>query len=358
MKRINLMIALCAAALGLAACGAPAGNTVANNANTNTDTSRTNASAPTADSLLAMDKDATAAYLKGDSKFFETFLSDKYTRAGHAADKAGSLKAIAAVKCDMKSFNLDEPQMMKIDDDTYAVAYKGTFDGSCNDGPGGKVMQSPSPVRATTVYTRNGDKWQAVFHAENPILTTDKNAAAPKAAEPMKDDKMKSEAGKDEKMSSDKMETANSNSAANSNSSSNSAAAAMTKSPNTEAVAKAELSGWEAWQKKDAKALDAFTAKSAMVVSSDGSVMTDRAAIIKYWAEMPCEGVTKVDVKDPFGVTLSPATELLSFHGWADGTCFGQKNGSQPAVSIYVKEGDGWRLAYSYMGPTDTAPRT
>jgi hypothetical protein len=38
--------------------------------------------------------------------------------------------------------------MSKIDDDTYAFSYKGTFDGSCT--MNGKTEKQPSPVRAGT----------------------------------------------------------------------------------------------------------------------------------------------------------------------------------------------------------------
>ncbi|HEV7701563.1 MAG TPA: nuclear transport factor 2 family protein [Pyrinomonadaceae bacterium] len=337
MKRIILTVALCVTGLGLASCGAPAANNGGNaNSNSNANAAKPMAAAPTADSLLAMDKQANEAYFKGDSKFFEGFMSDKFAWAGQKSDKAGSVAMIAKSKCDVKSFNLDEPQMSKIDDDTYALTYKGTFDGECNDGPGSAMKKLPSPVRGATVFIRNGDKWQAAFHAENPISTGSKNPAAEtKTEEPKKEDKPAA------------------NSTANSNANTAPAAPAATKSANTDALAKAELAGWEAWQKKDAKGLDAVTAKNVTIVNSNGDVMTDRAAIIKYWAEMPCEGVTKVDVKDPFGIAFSANTEMLTFHGWSDGSCFGSKNGTQPAMSIYVKEGDAWKLAYSINGPTE-----
>ncbi len=68
------------------------------------------------------------------------------------------------------------PHMSKIDDDTYVLSYKGTWDGSCKalDGPPGKM---PSPIRAATVFTRSGDKWQAAFHGENLIVDPVKQLA-------------------------------------------------------------------------------------------------------------------------------------------------------------------------------------
>jgi hypothetical protein len=73
MKKTPLL--LLAAAL-LAACGAPAANNAP--ANRDPDTAKPAASAPTADALLALDRQANDAYFKGDAKYFETFLSDKF----------------------------------------------------------------------------------------------------------------------------------------------------------------------------------------------------------------------------------------------------------------------------------------
>ena len=70
MKRITLFILMAAASVFFAACGAPA----TNNVNSNANTTRPTAAAPTADALLALDKQANEAYIKGDSKFFEGFL--------------------------------------------------------------------------------------------------------------------------------------------------------------------------------------------------------------------------------------------------------------------------------------------
>jgi len=74
MKTIVVTVFLGLAALMLAACGTPATNTTAN---TNANTTKPTAAAPTADALLALDKQANQAYFKSDSKFFEGMLSDK-----------------------------------------------------------------------------------------------------------------------------------------------------------------------------------------------------------------------------------------------------------------------------------------
>src|SRR6185503_222892 len=100
MKKITLLILLAAASTLFAACEAPPANTGANNANTNT--TKPVAAAPTVDALMALDKRANEAYVKGDSKFFEEMLSDKFVILGgdgQRMDKAASVKMIASVKC-------------------------------------------------------------------------------------------------------------------------------------------------------------------------------------------------------------------------------------------------------------------
>src|SRR5882762_1190541 len=136
MKKTLRFILLAAASTFFAACGAPAANTGANNANTNanTNTGKPVAAASTAGALMALDKQANEAYVKGDSKFFEGMLSDKFVilGGGQRMDKDATVKMIAGVKCDIKSMDLTEPALSMIDADTYALSYKATWDGTCN----------------------------------------------------------------------------------------------------------------------------------------------------------------------------------------------------------------------------------
>lgn len=323
MRKIGIFILTAVVAVVFSGCGAPAGNTNGNSSNTNANTGKTSASAPTAESLLALDKQANEAYLKGDGKFFEGFLNDKFSmiEGGARIDKAAAVKTISGVKCDVKTWSLDEPKMSMIDPDTYVLSYKGTFDGTCTFD--GKTEKLPSPIRAGTVWVRNGDKWQAVFHGENAIVDPKNPPAAPAKPE-AKEEPKKDEAKPATNLSS-----------------------APGKSANTDALVALEKSGWTAWKMKDAKRLEEITAKNLTILVGDGSWMT-RAEAIKLWLEMPCENVKTVEVKDGFGTALSPTVEMLTFKGSADGTCFGQKNGTQDSMSVYVKEDGAWKLAFAF----------
>ncbi len=333
MKKTALFIFLAAAAMFFAACGAPANNTGANNANTNT----TKPVAPTVAALMALEKQANEAYVKGDSKFFEGMLSDKFVILGDGQrmDKAANVKMIASVKCDIKSMDLTEPALSMIDADTYALSYKATWDGTCN-GPDGKPTKVPSPIRSASIWVRSSDKWQAVFHGENlivdpmkpaaPAAPLKKPTAPPKKEEPKKDDKT----------------AVNSNTAAN-----NAAPARATPDANTDALVKVELALWEAWKEHDAKKLDALMAKGVSFVNIFGTYLATRADAMKDWTGTGCQ-VKSVTVSDGFATALSPTVEMLTRKGTAEGTCGGQNVGGTAiwGVSIYIKEGNAWKFAF------------
>jgi hypothetical protein len=336
MNKILTIFLVVFTAIAYAACGGATDKPANNAAVANTNAAKPAAAPPTLDALVALDKQANEAYFKGDSKFFEGLLADKFVmlEGGKRMDRAAVIKDIGGVKCEVKDWKLEDPQMATIDADTAVLSYKSTVDGTCN-GPDGKSMKVPSPNRAATVWVRNGDKWQPVFHGENLIL----DPKAPPAAKPgAKKEEPKEEAKKDDKA------PANSNTAA--------APAATVTSPNTEALVKVELAGWEAWKAKDAKKLEEVIAKNVSILGGDGTWKNNRADIIKFWAEMPCENVKNVSVTDAFATALSPTVEMLTFKGTSDGTCFGQKNGVQPSLSIYVKEGDAWKLAFGFSAAT------
>jgi hypothetical protein len=333
MKKTLQFILLAAASTFFAACGAPAANTGANSANTNanTNTGKPVAGAPTADAPMALEKQANAAYVKGDSKFFEGMLSAKFvilTGGGRRMDKAATVKMIASVKCDIKSMDLTEPAMSMIDRDSYALSYKATWDGTCN-GPDGKRAKVPSPIRSASIWVRSGDKWLAVFHGEN-LIVDPKNPAAP--ADPTKNE----EAKKNDKTA------ANSNTAAN-----NAAPTRATPDANTDALVKVELALWEAWKEHDAKKLDDLMAKDVSFVNIFGAYLATRADAIKDWTGNGCE-IKSVSVSDGFATALSPTVEMLTRKGTAEGTCGGQNVGGTAiwGVSIYIKEGDAWKFAF------------
>ena len=338
MKKLILPFMIAIVGSLVAGCAPPAANTnVANTANVNANAAKPSAAAPTKEALLELDKKANEAWMKGDTAHFEGMLSDKFVRYmnGTRTGKADEIKMIAGTKCDVKSWSLDDAQMTKVSDDVYVNTYKITFDGSCV--MDGKTEKIPSPMRATSVWLRNGDKWQGVYHNEAVIIDP-KAPPAPPA---------KSEATKEEPKKDDK--------AASNSNAGNAAAtepAKSTPSANTDALVKMHQAGWEAFKAKDANWFNEHIAANFGVVDPTGAYYGSKADAIKRWTEtMKCEGITNVKVSDGSSTSITPSVEILTIKGTADGTCDGQKNGDLYQTAVYVKEGDAWKLAYLFEVP-------
>lgn len=294
-------------------CGTPA-----DNATQSPSPSRGQA-APTAESLLALDRQATEAYLKGDAKFFQSTLQEKFVMYDHGRrlNKPDTIQMVAGTKCDVKDWKLEDPRLGRIDADTYALSYQGTFAGSCT-GPEGKAMKVPSPIRAATVWVRYGDTWQAVFHGENQLI----DPKAPPAKTQAKKQGSKPAGAKSEGPGQTDAATAS--------------------------LMAAEKNAWEAWMAKDAKRIEDLTAPELTFQNIFGTYFGTRAEAVKDWTGPHCD-VSKVSVYDGAGAMLSPTVGMLTRTGMAEGTCGGQRIASVPiyGVSVFVKQGDAWKLAFS-----------
>lgn len=343
MKRLVKILLFVSGAISLAACGGASNNApVANsNANSNANTAKPVAAAPTADTFLDMEKKANEAYSKGDGAYFDGMLSDKAVMSMNKdrMGKADIVSMIKTAKCEGVETKLSEPQLLKINDDTYAFTYKNESTGKCNDEKG--KMVDMKPMRASTVWIRNGDKWQAAWHGENLIMgapAADKKDE--KAADAKKTDtKPAPPAAKKDEPKKDDAKPAGPPPPP----------AKLTPSPNTDALTKTHAAGWEAFRTKDAKFFDGALTTNFGFVTADGNYVASKADAIKTWTEtMKCEGITKTSFTEGFAQSLSPTTELLFGKGNADGKCDGQPNGDLWTTAVYAKEGDAWKLAYMF----------
>jgi hypothetical protein len=251
--------------------------------------------------------------------------------------------------------------MSKIDDDTYAFTYKGTFDGACTEN--GKQDKLPSPVRGATIFVRSGDKWQAAWHGEQMVMEAakDEKADTAKPADTKKEDAAKpadtkkEEAAKpaDTAKKTDKVVPIGATKTAPANATGAQASTEAAKpDANTDALLKAETAGWNAWRDKDTKALDSFAAKTLAFVEPDGSYTGSRASVLEMWGRTSgCEGVKTVNLTNGFAWALSPTVELLTYDSTIDGTCQGQKNGPMHGMTVYIKEGDAWKATFGFVQP-------
>jgi hypothetical protein len=322
MKRSELLPWAAVAAVFSADCGAPADGPSVGSADTAAASSI--ADAPTADALLALDRQANEAFFNGDAAFFEGLLSDEFVMLGPGGvrmDKAATTGMIAGVRCDVKDgWTLDEPHLSTIDADTYVLTYRGTFDGTCTMDR--RTDKAPSPIRAATVWVRSGQTWQAAFHGENPIFdprVTEAPPAEPAAGEeaPNEDDEPALDAGP-----------------------------APAADPRTDAMVAIETSVWEAWAARDARVLEELTAGDIAFVDIFGNVTSGKAETIEFWTEHQCD-VRTVRVADGTGTSLSATVGILTFKGILEGTCGGQEFPPIHGTSVYARDGDDWKLAFT-----------
>ena len=334
MKKYAISLTAFAAFL-IAGCAPPANtNTAANTANANSNANKS-AAAPTVDFLMSMDKAANEAFAKSDTKWFQDNLSSKFVMypMGQRMGKDAVIRMIGSNKCDVKSMNFTEPALTKVNDDTYVLTYKGTFDGSCTRD--GRTEKLPPEVRAATVVIREGEKWMGAWHGETPVIDP-KNPPPPPAP------------GNNPASNTN----ANTNSATNSNASNTAAPAAPAPSANTDTLVKLHQAGWEAFKSRDASFFNNNLASSFGFIDPMGGFHASKADAIRLWTEtMKCEGITSVNVSDGHATAISPTVEILTIKGTANGTCDGQKNGTLDSTAIYVKDGEAWKLAYMFETP-------
>lgn len=318
MKTTLRIVILASAAIWMLACNPPAANTPPTNANTGNTNAAPKAAAPTKEALVAMENKAFDAWKNKDGKFFEGFLTDNFVMfdgKGNHLDKAATVKMIGEHKCDLKSFSFSDEKMTMAGADAAIVTMKVTSDGTC----GGQKM--PSPVISASVYVRSGDTWKGAYHNEVPVVDPkNMKADASKPAPPAKKD-----------------ETAGKKDAADSGAI-------------TDQLVALEKKGWEAWKAGDTKTLDEITHKDLMFVNLFGNVYATKADTIKAWTEPKCD-VKSYSVTDGHGVSLTKDASILLFKGSAEGTCGDAKLSSLWGTSIFVKEGETWKLAYMFETP-------
>lgn len=256
-------------------------------------------------------------------KLFRGFLSEKFVsqNRGIRVTKTEFTDMISVVKCTVKEGgNITDPHMTMIDADAYVFSYGSDTKGSCAFA--GDVVDMPSRVRTATVYIRNGEKWQPVFHGQNPITTHAATQDADEKLDVSASDvaEIKSEAAAEpalDRPSSD---------------------------PTTKALMAAENAVWDAWMKKDAKRIEALAAKDIAFVNIFGNYFADKAAAIKDWTSDTCS-VKSFSLTNGTGTAVSPNVGIVTFTGTIKGSCGGADISGQKIYgnTVYVKNGTEWK---------------
>jgi ketosteroid isomerase-like protein len=129
--------------------------------------------------LIEMEKRGFEAWKNKDVKFYQ----ETTTEAAYSVDRFGVLpheqflKAIGNHPCKVNSYNLDNFKVTRLNPDTALLTYRYTQDVVCLGKP------EPSPIWASTLFSKRGGKWLAAFHQETPATTSFPTAAAEPVAQ-------------------------------------------------------------------------------------------------------------------------------------------------------------------------------
>ena len=115
--------------------------------------------------LETMEKQAWEAWKTKNGAFFQTLLSEDSIQVGSGgvANKATIVKDITSPMCEVRSYSMDNFQMIMMDKKTAILTYKAMQDATCD----GKTI--PSSVWATSMYVKRNGKWVSNFHQETPV---------------------------------------------------------------------------------------------------------------------------------------------------------------------------------------------
>src|SRR5258705_5507784 len=114
--------------------------------------------------IVALEKRAFEAWKNKDRAFFEDHMSEagQYLDLNGVGGKAQYVKAIIDNNCTVSSYSLDNSKVTMLSTDVALLTYRYAHDVVCRGNP------EASPLWASTVYVKRGDKWLIAFHQEIP----------------------------------------------------------------------------------------------------------------------------------------------------------------------------------------------
>jgi len=113
--------------------------------------------------LSAAETKLWEAWKNKDAKPFKANLSADSVMIGEngVAGKNDIVREMAAMPCEVKSFQLSDWKLTMLNSSTALITYKGTAEGTCAGTP-------IPPAWASSVWVNRRGKWLAAFHQETP----------------------------------------------------------------------------------------------------------------------------------------------------------------------------------------------
>lgn len=79
------------------------------------------------------------------------------------AGRAAIAKTISTLPCELRSFELQDPNLRQLTNDVVLLSYTATQDATCE----GKKL--PAKIRSTSIYVRQKGNWLQASYQETPI---------------------------------------------------------------------------------------------------------------------------------------------------------------------------------------------
>lgn len=306
MRYFLAFLTLVSSAL-LLGCGGAAQN---ENAETAKKVEQAVAAAPTKSMIVDLQKRAFEAWKNKDMAFWNTHLDDKYLSFAHGkrVDKAGEIKMLGDMKCEIASYAIDNEKLVPVGTDAIILTAKATVEGTCS---GQKI---PSPMTFGTLYIRSGDTWKAAYHNETPVVDPKDFKPSPKKAEAAKKE------------------------------------ADTELDPLTSTLFAIEKRGWAEWKAKNRTPLESLMTDDATLVDAMGNVLVGKQAVVNWLILPKCE-IKAAEPVSPTASEISPVIAILTFKGTASGTCENRPLSDFWGTTIFQKGGGEWRTVYQFRVP-------
>lgn len=115
--------------------------------------------------LVELETKAWEAWKDKNSKYFPGFLSAESVNV-HATgidNRAKQIKEISNPNCKIKSYSLNDFRLVMMKENIALLTFKADEDYTCNGKKGA------SPVMASSLFIKRGDRWLNFHHQETPM---------------------------------------------------------------------------------------------------------------------------------------------------------------------------------------------
>lgn len=116
--------------------------------------------------LNGLEEESYRAWQSKDTKFWSTFLSEKFVSWGSPGRivKAAARREWRGTNCKIVRYQISDPQVSRLTPEAAVITHKTTVDGSCGED------RLPNASCTATGYVLEGTQWKAVFRAGSAIV--------------------------------------------------------------------------------------------------------------------------------------------------------------------------------------------